>query len=274
MKKVFLITEFGSPFSWTNEYIKNVGNLADTGWYWKIFTPNKYDNLPSNVEVIDMSAEQFAELVEKKLGVKTNMYTSPLGVPSVHITDFYVASGVIFEDYIKDADFWGITNMDIVYGRLSRFIPDELLKQCDIFSDDLQTINGIFTLFRNTTPINNLFKQIPDWEAKFSQPACPKCTTGEGGHTLFGTDEYDMTKVARECNWLTFIWPQYYPMHSHDRLEQHRPNIKLSMKEDGSLWELFEDIGHPNWEHARPFIGREILAFHFMKTKTWPNIAS
>lgn len=273
MKKVFLITEFGTPFSWTNEYIKNVGALADTGWYWKIFTPNKYENLPSNVEIIDMTAEQFADLVEQKLEVKINMYTSPLGVPSVHITDFYVASGVIFEDYIKDFDFWGITNMDIVYGRLSRFIPDSLLEQCDVFSDDIHTINGIFSLFRNCYQVNNLFRDIPNWKEKFSQDVCPKCTSGEGGHTLVGTDEYDLTNVIRKCEWITFIYPQFYPMHSHDRLEQHVPNVKLSMKEDGSLWELSEDIGHPNWEHARPFIGREIPYFHFIRTKTWPKMS-
>jgi hypothetical protein len=273
LKKVFLITEFGSPFDWTEQYIKNIGSLGDTGWYWKIFTPNKYDNLPFNVEIIDMTAEQFADLTEKKTGVRPNMFTTKLGVPSVHITDFYVASGLIFEDYIKGFDFWGITNMDVVYGRLSRFVPDELLKECDIFSDDPNTINGIFCLFNNMPHINELFKKIPDWEKKFAQPACPKCLGEGGSHTLYGTDEYDLTKVARETSWLRFFSPAYYPMHSHDRLETQQPSPKLSLKPDGSLWELSEDIGHPNWEHARPVIGREVLLYHFCKTKKWPNIA-
>jgi len=273
MQKVFLITEFGSPFSWTEKYIENTGKLGSTGWHWKIFTPNKYDNLPPNVEIVDMTAEQFAELVEKKLGVKPNMFTTKSGVPSVHITDFYVASGIIFEDYIKGFDFWGITNMDIVYGRLSHFVPDSLLEHCDIFSDDINTINGIFCLFRNTPKVNNLFKEIPDWQAKFTQQPCKKCLGEGGNHTLFGTDEYDLTNVVRKKTFeeLKFLFPLYYPMHGHDRLEHQVPEPKLSIKEDGSLWELSSDVAHPNWAHARPLIGREILLYHFMRTKCWPK---
>lgn len=274
IKKVFLITEFGSPFSWTDKYIENIGKLKDTGWYWKIFTPNKYENLPENVEIIDMTAEQFAELVEKKLGVKPNIFITTQGVPSVHVTDFYVASGIIFEDYLKDFDFWGITNMDMVYGRLSRFVPDEVLKESDIFTDDVATINGIFSLYKNTEKVNNLFKEIPYWKEKFTQEPCKKCL-GEGGeHTLAGTDEYDMTNLARKASMekrINMLFPQYYFLHSHDRLENHVPNIKLIIKEDNSLWELYQDLGSPNWIHKRPQIGREIMMFHFSRTKCWPE---
>lgn len=272
LNKVFLITEFGSPFSWTKEYINNVSNLKNTGWYWKIFTPNKYSNLPDNVEVIDMTAEQYAELVEKKLGVKINMFTTKLGVPSVHITDYYVASGIIFEDYIKDFDFWGITNMDVVYGRLSQFIPDAVLENCDVFSDDINTINGVFCLFKNNERVNNLFKKIQGWKEKFEQPPCLKCCGESDRHTLHGTDEYSLTDVIRQEQNINFIFPKYYPLHGHDRLEHQNPIPKLSMKEDGSLWELAEDKGRPDWIHARPCIGREIMYYHFIRTKTWPEM--
>lgn len=260
MKKCFILTQFGKPHEWTQEYFDNVAKLEATGWYWKIFTPNKYENLPSNVEIISMTIEEFDTLIEKKIGVFIGNSIKN-GVPSKHVSDLYVASGAIFEDYIKDFDFWGITNWDIVYGRLSHFVPDQLLEQCDIFADDVNTINGIFTLFRNRLDINNLFKEIPDWETKFKT------------HQLYGLDEYDMTQVARKnSSWMRFLTLAYYPMHSHDRLETQNPVPKLSMKEDGSLWELSEDIGHPNWEHARPFIGREIPLYHFIKTKKWPKM--
>ncbi len=148
-----------------------------------------------------------------------------------------------------------------MYGRLSHFLPDELIKSCDIFSDDINTINGIFTLFKNQEEINVLFKQIENWQELFTT------------HQLYGTDEYHMTDVVRKNHeTVTFFSPLYYPLHGHDRLEQHVPDVKLSIKPDGSLFELSRDVNGPNWEHARPFIGREIPYFHFIRTKAWPNM--
>ena len=275
MKKTFLITMFGEPFSWINEYIENVQQLGQFGWEWKIFTPAKIAS-KGNVEIVEMSASQFADLTGRKLGVRPNMYITSSGVPSVHVTDFYVASGIILEDYIKDSDFWGITNLDVVYGRLDHFLPDSTLEKIDVFTDDInRTVNGVFSLWRNTEKVNKLFMQIPQWREKFGQPPCPRCIgVANSNHTLFGTDEYDMTRILRDEKDLRIGSTNEYPLHSHDRLEQHYPEIKLSIKQDGSLWELFRDLGAPEWEHKREFLGREIMYFHFIRTKKWPQCLS
>jgi len=277
LNKVFLISEFGAPFEWTQKYIDNVAKLEPFGWKWKIFTPNKYVDVPKNVEIVDMTIEQYTELVEKKLGVKPNMFITEKGVPSVHVTDFYPFSGVIFEDYIKDADFWGITNMDVVYGRLDHFLPDSALEDCDVFTDDVATINGVFSLYRNNEMVNNMFRHVPEWQKVLESIPCKKCVEGgETTHTLYGFDEYTMTQVMRmlvEKTDIRYKFPPYYPVHSHDRLENHVPDIKLEFQADGSLWELYKDMKSPNWIHARPQIGREVFYFHFCDTKKWPNIA-
>ncbi len=119
-----------------------------------------------------MTPEEFNTLVDKRLGIKTNVFMTPLGVPSVHMTDYCVAWGAIFKDYITDYDFWGIPNWDIVYGRIERYLPDTFLNEIDVWTDDVDAINGIFTLFRNNDRCSNLFRRIPDWEAKFEQKPC------------------------------------------------------------------------------------------------------
>lgn len=270
MKKVFVITMFGSPFSWINDYIDNVQHLAKYGWYWKIFTPHSIES-KGNVEIVRMDTDQFNDLVEKKLGVRPNMGVTEKGVPTVHVTDFYVASGVIFEDYLKDDDFWGITNLDVVYGRLDRFIPDSALEKVEIFTDDTGgVVNGVFSLWRNNEKVNNLFRLIPDWEQKLSLPHCPRCTGTGNEHILAGTDEYDMTDILKKVK-PYLLYPFAYPLHGHDRLEMHFPDVKLEIKDDGSLWELMTDVGGPQWIHSRPVIGREIPYFHFIRTKKWPE---
>lgn len=253
MKKVFVLIQFGSPHPWSQQYIDNVQHLEASGWYWKIFTPNPLKS-KGNVKIINMNIDEFNSLVEKTCGVNPkNSIVN--GLPTKPISDYYVASGLIFAQWLKDADFWGLTNWDVVFGRLDHFISDSMLEQCDIYSDDIKTINGVFSLYRNTDVVNNLFKKIPNWKKAFKSKE------------IVGTDEYGLTKVA---NKVRFGYPKYYPLHSHDRLENHVPNIKLSIRDDNSLWELLRDIAPPNWIHARPFIGREIPYFHFQRTKKWP----
>lgn len=261
MKKTFILTQFGKPHEWTQEYFDNVEKLGQYGWEWLILTSNQYSKVPKNVHIIPMTIETFNRLIEEKLGVNPHNYLEN-GYPHKFVSDFYVASGVIFEDYLKDSDFWGMTNWDIVYGRLDHFILDSMLEKAEIFSDDTNTtINGIFSLFKNNEKINNLFRQIPDWEVKLTS------------HVLYGTDEYDLTEVVRK-NQILVGQPANYPLHSHDRLEQHVPDVKLQIQKDGSLWELFKDVNPPNWIHARHFFGREVPLFHFIRTKRWPHFVS
>ncbi len=275
LNKTFVITEFGSPFSWTQKYIDNVQRLGEFGWHWKIFTPNKYES-KGNVEIVHTTAEEFADLVEKKLAIKPQMFITPEGVPSVHVTDFYVFTGKIFEDYLVNVDYWGITNMDIVYGRLEHFLTDNTLEKFDIWTDDVDAfgqglINGIFSLWANTDKVNNLCLRIPNWQAKIAQDPCPKCMgIKDAGHTLYGTDEIDMVPITQNAhlkNQIMLGCPKYYPMHSYDRLEQHVPDVKLEIQNDGSLWEKFADTN----PHGVPFAAREIAYFHFIKTKEWPK---
>lgn len=267
MNKTFLITMFGSPFEWTQQYIDSVQHLQQYNWNWKIFTPHKFES-KGNVEIVPMTIEEYANLVFSSLGIRPNLFLSEKNIPSVHITDFYIFSGIVLADYLKGVDYWGITNMDVVYGRLNRFFPDETLG--DIFSDDVYTINGVFSLFKNSETINNLFRKLPLWKEVLSQLPCDGCTVG-GRHTLYGSDEYLMTDLVRELKDIRFVTPKYYPMLSHDRLEQHYPMPKLQRKEDGTLFELFRDIVQDSsYVHARPVIGREIPLFHFSRTKRWP----
>lgn len=264
MKKVFILTQFGEPHAWTQQYFENVKKLKKYGWYWKIFTPNKLENAPSNVEVVPMTLKEFDQLIEKNCGVNPQNKLAPF--PTKPVSDFYIASGQIFQDYLKDADFWGITNWDVVYGRLDHYLTDETLSQCDVWTDDVNIINGVFSLFRNTYKINNLFREVPDWEKKFTE------------HKLFGTDEYDMTMLMRKVvaeSRAVYMYPAYYPFHSYDRLKQHVPTPQLEIQNDGSLWERFYDvnppIGYVNF--PKGYVAKEIMYFHFNYTKTWPPIA-
>lgn len=275
LNKTFILNQFGTPHPWTQQFIDAVQPLAPYGYRWLIFTPNKLES-KGNVTVIPQTIEEFNALCESKLGVNPRMFITESGVPSVHVTDFCVFYGLIYQDYLNETDYWGMCGWDTLMGRLDHFLPDDLWG-ADVFSDDIEgAVNGTFCLFKNAEKINKLCLEIPHYKAQLLQNACKRCT-GELGkdhpHTLAGTDEYAMTQVCMNASRegrIRYICPLDYAMHSHDRLIQHCDGVNLLLRDDGRLFELFKDMRPPEWVHKRPFMGREIPYFHFMVTKAWP----
>lgn len=257
MKKIFVVTQFGKKHDWTEKYIENVQKLEQSGWYWQIFTPNKFES-KGNVQIVPMTIEQFADLVGLKCGIKPTLYITPAGIPNIHITEFYVFMGKILEDYIKGFDFWGMTGMDNVYGKIDDFISDRLLANCDIFSDDVDTLNGNFALWKNNEKINTLYKRLPYWKELLAQPDCQGCVS-KGEHHLYSPEDLGTKFIIGDD--IKMATPQHYDLHGHDNLVNH----ELELKDDGSLWEL----NHDSREGFRTF-GRQIAYYHFSKTKVWP----
>lgn len=258
LNKVFVQCLFGAPFDWLAPYFEHFGRLGATGWRMKVFTPHVFP-VPSNIELIPMTLAQFDALVESKSGVNPhNFMVGP--APRKLISDYYCAFGQIFEDYLRDVDFWAITNFDVVYGRLSKFLPDSELQKWDIWSDDGNAaINGTFTLFKNNAEVNSAYRHVPDWQECFTT------------HEPCGFDEIRMTHAVRKLSAdgvLRFGYPDYFALQSYDRLVQHQPKPNLYFEADGGLVERFEDRVH--FPNERGFFGREIMSFHFSRTKKWP----
>lgn len=257
LKKVFLQTQFGKPHDWTEKYFWNVRQLESTGWYLKVFTPNPWPSA-GNIEIVPMDIHGFDVLVEKYCGVKPGNFMQH-GLPHKLVSDYYPAYGSIFRDYIEGFDYWAHTNWDIVYGDLSHFLPDSELARYDVWSDEGSVaVNGIFTLYRNDQRINSLYERVPDWQTSFTV------------HEPCAFDEIQMTQAMRELvaeGSILFGHPRHFPLHSYDRLVQHQPKPNLYF-EGNSLIERFED--HVHAPATKDHYGREIMLFHFSKTKRWP----
>jgi hypothetical protein len=122
---------------------------------WMIYGNINYPHqLPSNVQLISASLEDFNSLASKKLGIKIKIKDA------YKICDFRPAFGQIFEDYIISYEFWGHSDLDIIYGKLSHFIPSSLLETFDIITSRREYAAGHFTLYRNCNRINFLYKKI------------------------------------------------------------------------------------------------------------------
>lgn len=99
-----------------------------------------------NINIINMTFEDCVDLIHKKLGdVKIDK--------PYKLCDYRPAYGVIFEDYIKNYDFWGWCDCDLIFGNIREFFPDKTLEKYDKLM-----VLGQLQLSKNTKEVNAYYK--------------------------------------------------------------------------------------------------------------------
>lgn len=119
-----------------------------------VFTDQDYKSSYRNVKIINKSMIEMKDLFANKLDLDIKIEKP------YKFCDFRPAYGIIFDDYLKQYDFWGHCDIDQIFGNISTFITDDVLSKYDKINQ-----NGHFSLYRNNEKINNLFKKD---SAKFS----------------------------------------------------------------------------------------------------------
>lgn len=116
---------------------------------WLIYTDDKtlYD-YPKNVEVKYCTFEDMKEKIQQNFDFKI-MLNRPW-----KLCDFRVAYGEIFKADIKNYDFWGYCDMDVLWGDIRKFITDEILNQYVKIG-----FQGHSSLYKNDDFINELYKK-------------------------------------------------------------------------------------------------------------------
>jgi hypothetical protein len=104
-----------------------------------------------------MSVSSFQALVEKTIGVKVG-----LSHPR-KMCDFKPAYGHLFEKLLKGWDYWGYTDLDVIYGDLRRFLSVAKLQQYDVYTARKEFLVGHFSLFRNNRYMRMLYQKGADY---------------------------------------------------------------------------------------------------------------
>ena len=141
----FIIPYFGKFPNYFPLFLKSCGYNKDFNWL--IFTDNleKFD-YPENVQVVNTTFEEIQKIVQSKFD-----FTIKLATP-YKFCDFKPAYGYIFEDYLRDFEFWGHCDTDVLMGNLSRFLTHEFLNRYDkVFC------LGHMTIYRNSFENNRVF---------------------------------------------------------------------------------------------------------------------
>lgn len=113
-----------------------------------LVTDQSIDYRPKNVKVINMTFHDVQLLVNKQL--KKNV---ALDFP-YKFCDLKPLYGVIFSEYLKQYEYWGHCDMDLVFGDLQYFLEKYDLQSYDKFLD-----LGHLSIYRNNELSNNRFKE-------------------------------------------------------------------------------------------------------------------
>lgn len=117
----------------------------------------KPDGLPENVHYHFLPLADLEKLVKEKTGYQFNIQGNLR-----KLCDLKPLLGHVFEDYLLGHVFWAWGDMDILFGRLHRFIKSYDLANYDViaFRDDY--INGCFTVMKNSDYCKKLYALSAD----------------------------------------------------------------------------------------------------------------
>ena len=114
---------------------------------WLIFTDDRRQfNYPQNVHVHYISFEELRVKFQSRFDCLIN-----LGRP-YKLCDFKITYGDVFHEYIKDYDFWGFCDIDVIWGDIRHFLTEDVLSKYDRIG-----FQGHSTLIRNTEYYNKLY---------------------------------------------------------------------------------------------------------------------
>jgi uncharacterized protein YfaT (DUF1175 family) len=107
-----------------------------------------------------------------------------LNVPNPYkICDLRPFFGIIHEENIKGYDFFGWTDVDILFGDIRRFYTDDIIEKHEVLSSHHVRLAGHFALLRNSKKYKQIGYKIYKWKNALQNPE------------FVGIDEHGMTNA-------------------------------------------------------------------------------
>lgn len=161
-KSIVLLICWYGDFPWYFPYfVHSCGYNLSVDFVIITDNQEQIKNKPGNLRIIHKSLDEVKLIASEKLG-----FHVCIDYP-YKLCDFKPAYGFIFNDIIFGYDFWGISDIDIVYGNIREFITDDVLNSYDVISSRHDYITGSFCLFKNNDWINSLFMRSKDFMKVF-----------------------------------------------------------------------------------------------------------
>jgi len=165
MKSIALLTCWYGPYPWYFPYFIDSCKYNPTVHFY-IITENTdtIRNKPDNVIIIPKALDELKSEFSEKLGFTVSIDYA------YKLCDFKPAYGFLFPEIVANYDFWGQSDLDVVFGDIRGFVTDEILTTYDFISVRHDYTTGCFALYRNVEMMNKFFMQSKDYKTVFSNP--------------------------------------------------------------------------------------------------------
>ena len=167
-----IIPYFGKWPGWIELYLYSCGRnpMVDFIFYTDCSLPKQRYN---NTIFHQCSYGDYCKLVSERLGVDYH-YPQPY-----KLTDLKPFIGAIHHEELKGYDFWGMGDLDLVYGNLGVVINDKNMARYDVITTHNYHIAGHCCFCRNNDYYRNLCFKIKDWKSKITDEKPVSLDEGE-----------------------------------------------------------------------------------------------
>lgn len=119
---------------------------------WLLYTDDKTQyKYPSNVIVRYCTLQDIKERAQKCFDFEITLEKNR------KLCDFKAAYGEIFADDLKEYDFWGYCDVDLVWGNMRKFLTDDILNKYERIG-----YQGHCLLYKNDKIVNTRYRSIID----------------------------------------------------------------------------------------------------------------
>lgn len=154
-----IIPYFGKWPQWIDLFWYSCKQNSDIHFF--VFT-DCLDNMFSskNITISYISYESYKDLVSSKLKIS---FTAPNPYKLCDLKPFL---GYIHQDILKEFDFYGFCDLDLVFGNIREIIRDDILEKFEVISTHRDRVSGHFALFKNNAWNLNMPFKIKGWQSK------------------------------------------------------------------------------------------------------------
>ena len=121
--------------------------LANSTIDFFLFTNTQEITSRQNINVVNLSLEEFRSILQEVFDFEIS-----LDVP-YKLCDYKPTYGLALQKWLKDYDWWGFGDIDLLLGDIRKFFHENCLN-----SHDKCCLLGHLSIYRNNEKLNNLFK--------------------------------------------------------------------------------------------------------------------
>lgn len=158
---VLLVPYFGKWPEWFDYFLLSCRFNSSIQWLFYTDCPTP-KNAPDNIIFNQISFSDYKKRVSNVLGIDFNP-NNPY-----KLCDLKPALGFVHELDIVNYDFWGFSDIDLVYGDLRKYYTAERLSKYDLYSTHNRRVSGHFCLMRNTKKMREAFKLMKNWQTRLA----------------------------------------------------------------------------------------------------------